>query len=157
VERVDVAAAEEDPAPARALEAKHEAGGRRLAAAALANEPQRLAAPEREVYAVDGLHGAHRSTQNGPARDREVLRDRLGFEHDVTGDGVGPRRRRRDGGATRAPGGAVGVAGAHARDEMIGSDGVERRPRLDAASLGERAAGREATAGWHVGEIGRLA
>src|SRR5262249_33763713 len=138
VQRVDVAAAKQDPAPARALEAKHEAGGRRLAAAALADEPQRLAAPEREVHAVDGLHAADRSIQDRPTRDGEVLGDRLGFEDDVTTDGVGTRRRCRDRRAARAPDGAVGVDGPHARDEMIWSDGVERRPRLDTSGLAER-------------------
>src|SRR5439155_4654924 len=80
VERVDVAAAEKDAPAGRTLEPEHEPGGRRLAATALADEPQRLAAPQREVHTVDGLHGADRSTQDRSARDGEVLGDRLGFE-----------------------------------------------------------------------------
>ena len=86
-----------------------------------------------------------------------MLGDRLGFEHDVAGDGVRACRRRRDRSAARAPGGAVRLAGSPTGDQMIRGDGLERRPRLDTAWLGERAAWREAAAGWHVGEVGRLA
>src|SRR5438552_18786880 len=86
---------------------------------------------------------------------RSMLGDGRGFGHDGAGDGVRACRRRRDRSAARAPGGAVRLAGSPTGDQMIRGDGLERRPRLDTAWLGERAAWREAAAGWHVGEVGR--
>ena len=47
--------------------------GRALAAARLADDPERLAAPHLEADAVDGLDRADPAPEDDPARDREVL------------------------------------------------------------------------------------
>ena len=52
----EVDAVIEDLAGGRPLEPQDAAAGRRLAATALADQPQRLAAAKREVDAVDRLH-----------------------------------------------------------------------------------------------------
>src|SRR5439155_3323210 len=67
------AAPEDDPAARRVEQAHDAAGERRLAAARLADDAERLALVERERDAVDGLHGRDLLLEDDPARDREVL------------------------------------------------------------------------------------
>ena len=54
-------------------QARDQPRGRALAAAGLADDPERLAALDVEVDAVDGLHRADFALEDDPARDREVL------------------------------------------------------------------------------------
>ena len=69
----DVPALEDDLA-VRRLEQLHDAARhRRLAAAGLADDAERLALPEGEADPVDGLHGADLLLEDDPAGDREVL------------------------------------------------------------------------------------
>ena len=60
---------------------------RRLAAARLADEPERLAPPDLEVDAVDGLDVAGRPPQQ-PVMNREVLADAAGLEEHVARAGA---------------------------------------------------------------------
>ena len=92
--RGDVDAVEQDRACSRPLEPQDAAAGRRLAAAALADQPQRLAAPDREIDAVDGFDLADLAVDNYPLGDREMHVQSPHFEerrcvrhsqcHDVT-------------------------------------------------------------------------
>src|SRR5262249_40545476 len=63
---------EDHAARRRPLELEDAAAGRRLAAARLADEPERLAAPDREADAVHGADEAPRLAEQPPT-DREVL------------------------------------------------------------------------------------
>src|SRR5206468_9955282 len=68
----DVLALEADGAGRRALEAEDQLGGRRLAAARLADQPERGAGVDAERDGVDGAHQADRPAER-PAAHREVL------------------------------------------------------------------------------------
>jgi hypothetical protein len=71
----------EDDLPRGRLEQAHQAPGqRRLAAAGLADDPERLAAIDREADVVDGLDRADLLLEEDPSRDGEVLLDALGDE-----------------------------------------------------------------------------
>ncbi len=67
----DVGTGEADRAAGRLDEPQQRAAQRRLPAAGLANEPERLAAPDLEVDAVDRAHVADRAPHH-PAPDGEV-------------------------------------------------------------------------------------
>src|SRR5919108_577142 len=69
----DVAPVEDDPAAGRVEQAHHAAGHRRLAAARLADDAERLALADGEGDAVDSLHRADLLLEDDPARNREVL------------------------------------------------------------------------------------
>jgi hypothetical protein len=69
---VDVLAVEQDLAGSRPFEPQDAASGRGLAAAALTNQPQRLAALDVEIDAVDRLHVADLACQHDALGDREV-------------------------------------------------------------------------------------
>ena len=71
-ERREVAAVEDDLARGRLDQPEQRPPERRLAAARLADQAERLAAADLEVDAVDGLHVADRAPQE-PLLDREVL------------------------------------------------------------------------------------
>ena len=85
-ERVDVAAVEEHAPGGRPLEAKQEARGRRLAAAGLADEAERLLASDREADAVDRLHVARRPGDEQAPGDRKMLREVLDLDQRLAGD-----------------------------------------------------------------------
>ena len=72
VGRGDVLALEQDAARRDRLHAQHRQAGGGLAAAALADQAQRLAALERERHAVDRFHHADRVPEQHAAREREV-------------------------------------------------------------------------------------
>ena len=61
---------------------------RRLAAARLAHDAERLARFTVRADAVDRLHGGDLLLEDDPARDREVLRDVLDLEQGVAHDAV---------------------------------------------------------------------
>ena len=69
----DVAPVEDDLAAGRVEQAHDAARHRRLAAAGLADDAERLALVDGEGDAVDGLDGADLLLEDDPARDREVL------------------------------------------------------------------------------------
>src|SRR5215218_7076315 len=68
----DVLAVEDHLALGRLVEAQNRAADRRLAAARLADQAERLAAADLERDAVDGLDVAHVTVEDDPALDREV-------------------------------------------------------------------------------------
>ena len=68
----ELVAVEHDRPGGRLDEAQDQPPDGRLAAARLADQPERLAAPDLEAHAVDGLDLADRALQD-PAADREVL------------------------------------------------------------------------------------
>ena len=72
VEVRDVLAVEEHLAAGRLVEAQDRAADRRLAAARLADQAERLAAADLERDAVDGLDVADVAVEDDPALDREV-------------------------------------------------------------------------------------
>ena len=72
LDRGQVRAVEGDRARRRLDEAQQQPPDRRLAAARLADEPERLAAPDLEAHAVHGLDHADGALQDA-APDREVL------------------------------------------------------------------------------------
>ena len=67
----DVGAVEEDRAAGGLVQAQQRPADRRLAAARLADEPERLAALDRQRDAVDRLHVADVPVHDDPAPDRE--------------------------------------------------------------------------------------
>ena len=75
----DVLAVEDDLAVGRLEQLDHRAAERRLAAAGLADEPERLARAQRQVDAVDGVHLADAPLEDA-GRDREVLDETLDAE-----------------------------------------------------------------------------
>ena len=135
----------------RPLEPQDAAAGRGLAAAALADQPQRLAAVDREVDAVDRLHvadlaAAARSPRRsgsawrGRAPRGAACRARLVVHAATSCAAPGARRcgsRRRDG-PPRRPARAPAARGRSARRRSGSAGG--RRSRRRAAS--GRAAGR---------------
>ena len=68
----DIDAVKKDRACGRPFEPQDAPAGRRLAAAALADQPQGLAAPDSEIDAVDGFHLADLAVDNDPLGDREM-------------------------------------------------------------------------------------
>ena len=76
----DVPALERDRAGGRVEQPHDAARHRRLAAAGLADDAERLAAVEREADVVHGLDGRDLLLEDDPARDREVLRQVLDLE-----------------------------------------------------------------------------
>src|SRR5919198_4768132 len=68
----DVDAVIDDPPGRRLFEPQNAAARRRLAAAALADQPQRLAAPDRKVDAVDRLDLADLAAGDDPLGDRKM-------------------------------------------------------------------------------------
>ena len=95
LERGDVRAVEDDRAGRRVDEPQQQPADGRLAAARLADEAERLAAPDLEAHAVDGLDLADRPLQDA-ARDREVLdqvRTSTSGALAGGGAGLGPARR----------------------------------------------------------------
>ena len=73
----DVVAVEPDLPLGRVVEPHHDAGERRLPAAGLADEPDRLARVDLEIDAVDRVHVADVLLEQDPLGDREVLLDAL--------------------------------------------------------------------------------
>ena len=65
-------ALEHDAAGGRLQHAQDREPGGGLAASALADQAERLAALQREADAVDGLHGADAALDTDAAREREV-------------------------------------------------------------------------------------
>src|SRR5262245_12920187 len=65
---------EDDLAVGRVEQADDRTAQRRLATARLADQPERLAFPNREAHIVDGVHVRHLALKNALA-DREVLLD----------------------------------------------------------------------------------
>src|SRR5450756_2204095 len=95
LERRQLRAVEGDRACRGPVEADDRAPGGALAAARLPDEPERLAAPQRERHAVDRPHVARVPRDDEPLRDREVHRQVAYLEeHAVTG-GPGRSRGRR--------------------------------------------------------------
>src|SRR5205814_5110683 len=76
----DVPAAEDDPARRRIEQADDAAGERRLAAAGLADDAERLAFAQREADAVDRLDRRDLALEDDPSRDGKVLPDVLDDE-----------------------------------------------------------------------------
>ena len=76
----DIVAVEDDAAGGRLDQPHHEPPDRRLAAAGLADERQRLAGAEHEGHAVDRLHGRKRPPERRALRD-EVLHEIVDGEH----------------------------------------------------------------------------
>jgi hypothetical protein len=156
--RVHITPAKEDAPGGRPLEAQDESGRGGLPAPALADQPQRLAAPEHEIHAVHRLDGADRPPEDHPARHRKVLGELPRLQDRVADLGHRTRRvgrgRRRDH-APPAP--RRRLPGAQAGHQVIGLGRLQRRARLFAPRLGERAARGEAAARRHAGEVGRLA
>ncbi len=82
----DIDAVIDDLAGGRLFKPQDAAAGRRLAAAALADQTQGLAAPDGEVDAIDRLHLAHLAVDDDPLGDREMhvqsphFEERLGFD-----------------------------------------------------------------------------
>ena len=68
----DVLAVEHDPSVRRLVQPQDGAADRRLAAARLADEPDRLAAVDRQRHAVDGADVADVPVEDEAALDREV-------------------------------------------------------------------------------------
>ncbi len=66
-ERRDVLTVEQDPAARRLEEPEHRPPDRRLAAAGLADETERLAARDPQAHAVDGLDVADVPVEDDPA------------------------------------------------------------------------------------------
>ena len=62
------------------VQAHEAAPERRLAAAGLADEAERLARPHLERHVVDGLHASDLAADDATPLDREVLRHALGGE-----------------------------------------------------------------------------
>src|SRR5215472_15018142 len=97
----DVDAVIEDFASGRLFEPQYAAAGCRLAAAALADQSQGLAATDREVDAVNRLHLADFAVNDDPLGDREMhlqspnLEERLGVDRGNRHSGllVEPDRR----------------------------------------------------------------
>ncbi len=114
-ELVDVASVEDDLALGRRQEAQHDAAGRRLPRPGLADEPQRFAAPDREVDAVDSFHVADVTRQN-PGVDRKILVE-------IANDEQVARRLVRDGGAHLA---TAWAGGAGAEFGTCGTDSTLR-------------------------------
>ena len=81
-ERSDIGAVEHHPAARRLDQAQQRATDRRLAAARLADEAERLAATDREADVVDGLHVADLATQD-PAHQREELVEVLDLDERI--------------------------------------------------------------------------
>src|SRR5262249_44382561 len=82
----DVAALERGRAAGRLEQLDHAAGQRRLAAARLAHDPERLARLDAEADAVDRLHRGDLLLEDDPAGDREVLLDVVDDEELVAGE-----------------------------------------------------------------------
>ena len=93
----DVAAVEDDPAGRRIEEAHDAARHRRLAAAGLADDAERLALADREGDAVDGLHRGDLLLEDDSARDGEVLLQVLDDEELVAAHAAVRRRGDGDG------------------------------------------------------------
>ena len=81
----DVAALVDDAAGGRLEQLEEAADERRLPAARLADDPERLALAQRERDAVDRLHGRDLLLEDDPAGDREVLLQVLDDEELVAG------------------------------------------------------------------------
>ena len=75
LERVHVASLEQHAPRRRALEPEEDPRRRRLTAAGLADEAERLLPPDHEADAVDGLHVAGGAREEQALGDREMLRD----------------------------------------------------------------------------------
>src|SRR6266849_3288832 len=81
----DVATAEDDSARGRIEEAHDAARHRRLPAAGLADDTERLSLTNGEGDAVDRLHSGDLALEDDPARDREVLLQILDGEERFAG------------------------------------------------------------------------
>jgi hypothetical protein len=79
-----VLAAYVDGAGRRLLQPHQQLGQCGLAATGLAHHAERLAAPQLDVDAVDGSHGADLRLEDDALGDREVLDQTLGLQHNVT-------------------------------------------------------------------------
>src|SRR5688572_8566432 len=87
----DVAALEGDLPRCRLQQARQQSGGRALAAPRLADDGERLPAPDREVQPVHRLNGPHLPTQES-STDRKVLDQP--FDNDQVRVLLGARFRR---------------------------------------------------------------
>src|SRR4051812_44525549 len=88
----DVLAAVDQLAARRLEQPRDEAGRRRLAAAGLADDAERLALDDVEAHAVDGLHGADLLAEDDPLRQGEVL-DEVADLDQLVGGRPAVRRR----------------------------------------------------------------
>ena len=137
-----------DAAGGRRFELEQQPPGRGLAAAGLAEQADAVVLVEREVDAVDRMHGgpaaraAHRraSARTGKCLARPVTSTRAAMWR--------PPWRGREG---------CGFGGAPAGGAVIGGDLGERRIVAAAARDRERAARREAAAGRRRAQVGRRA
>ena len=119
----DVLAVEHDRAGGRLVEAQDRAADRRLPAARLADEAERLAAPDRERDVVDRLHVADVAVEHDAALDREP--DREVLELDERAPPVPCSRR---------------PASRESRARLVRGHRVEARARRGRASTLARAA-----------------
>ena len=129
----------------RLVQAHEAAPERRLAAAGLADEAERLARAHLEADAVDRLHARDLAPDHAAARDREVLRDVARLEQERSS--LMPRssgwivvsRRARFSASRQVAAVAVAGRGARARAAAARPAGLERVR----AARRERAAGRQ--------------
>ena len=87
-------AVEDDLAAGRLVQAQERAADRRLAAPRLADEPERLAALDRERDAVDRLHVADVAVHHDPAPDREPDAEVVDLDERVAHQAAPPSRAR---------------------------------------------------------------
>ena len=123
----------------------------RLAAAALADEPERLAAAQDEVHAVDRLHRADRAAQDRSARHREVLGERAGLQHHV----ARPSDDADAGTGAAPPPSATGDDRGRARRRAVGRRRRRAGTRPGARPRRPRAAGRPRCSGPRPAGSGR--
>ena len=146
----DVAPLEDDLAAGQLVQAHDAAPERRLAAARLAHEPERLARPHLEGDRVDGLHLRHVAADHAAALDREVLRDLARLEqrlvaHDASSGWIVVSRRARfsDTGRkqrSRCPGAARSSSAGRSvqAPNTCGQRGANEQPEGRASSDGGR-------------------
>ena len=129
-----VLAAEQDIAGRGLDQLQHRLADRRLPAARLAHQPQRLAACDGEAHAVDRLHRADLALQQ-PAMNREVLHEALDLEDRCGAHGALARTRSTSQQATAWPGSASTTGGASMRQRSVakpqrgGEGAAHDRPR----------------------------
>ena len=123
------------------------APGGALAAAAFADQAERLAAPDLEVDAVDRVHGAHLVPKDDAAGDGEVDPEVLDRDQGLAAAGGGTHA------GISAP--AISFSRWKQADRRSPSVGEQLRHLLPALLGRQPAARREAAAGRQMGEVGR--
>src|SRR4029453_18336118 len=139
--RPHVAAGEADGACGGLDQAQHHAAGRRLAAARLAHQRQRLARRHVEAEAVDGAYRAHGTLEDDAALHREVLGEARDREQRFAHDAAAAGRESSSGAfqqAARWPGAISRSTGCSAlqRASANGQRGLKRQPGGRAKGLG---------------------